>query len=309
VYANLLRLQHRILLVVTGIIFATLAIMSVTSTVQYNNAQTNYRVSQREGQFWLAVAGEGSDTMPVVASSLARDLNEILGNEDAMGSFIGSSNRYGGITEAVGFDPFDSTGLRCNECGPLSAYTVRQMENIDDGGIAQVLGAVVQTEPVQEYRLTPFGASFAGTFFLSWMFIGSASLLLAAKLSGVKLRELDWDYSNGKQVPEKIVMTALAPPVLAYVKGFHWSYSNRLDKKLREQFPEQMELVSKADELLEGSLPDHQVAVLRERREKLFAELTSQLYVGESPQVQDLSMDLDNSIELLALRTKAYEEL
>ena len=64
--------------------------------------------------FYLTISGNLSPK-PGAMGKLAKDL-AALEPAEVVG-FRGDSNRYGGITSELGFDPFD--GYSCDECGPL----------------------------------------------------------------------------------------------------------------------------------------------------------------------------------------------
>ena len=98
--------------------------------------------AQRQQQFWKIVAGE-QGAPPGVFGKLANDLHEIPLYE--LGSFRGDSNRYGGITDELGYDPFN--GENCSECGPLDIAVQNNVVAARDGSLTSVLAALEPEEP------------------------------------------------------------------------------------------------------------------------------------------------------------------
>lgn len=85
--------------------------------------------------FYRVVAGDLSGQEPGPANKLARDLREIPVED--IETFTGDSNRYGGITDELGFDPFN--GVNCSECGELDTQVVFDIQDIKDGELNTVL--------------------------------------------------------------------------------------------------------------------------------------------------------------------------
>lgn len=102
-----------------------------------NEDQASDEISQVEKRerFYRVVSGEISGDAPGPLNRLARDLRE-LPTED-VGSFAGDNNRYGGISEELGFDPFNSPD--CSECGPLDSDVIADVVTIKQGGIDEVI--------------------------------------------------------------------------------------------------------------------------------------------------------------------------
>lgn len=90
--------------------------------------------------FYRVVAGEDAGRSPTVDNKLARDLHVLLEKDDAAGAiadFRGDANRYGGITEELGFDPFN--GENCSECGELDLDVQEDLLQIEKGDLDEVV--------------------------------------------------------------------------------------------------------------------------------------------------------------------------
>lgn len=118
------------------------------------------RTVNNRNAFYRVIAGESTPTSPTVDARLALDLREALGGidpdatqlPDEILKFQGTSNAYGGITDAIGFDPFNGAGLSCSECGPLDREVQQQLLEIKQGHVADVL---IATPPQPGYHLIP----------------------------------------------------------------------------------------------------------------------------------------------------------
>lgn len=85
--------------------------------------------------FYRVVNGDLSGQEPGPVNKLARDLREL--SADRVLDFTGDSNRYGGITSDLGFDPFN--GVDCSECGQLDTQIVLDVLAIKEGELDSVL--------------------------------------------------------------------------------------------------------------------------------------------------------------------------
>lgn len=105
------------------------------------NAAESDRVQDEVAQLvkrehlYLVIAGEMSGNEPGPVNRLGRDLHG-TSTED-LSTFEGDSNRYGGISEDLGFDPFDSP--TCSECGPLDEDIINDIVLIRESGVAAAL--------------------------------------------------------------------------------------------------------------------------------------------------------------------------
>jgi hypothetical protein len=104
----------------------------------------------KEQQFWSIVAGE-QGAPPGVFGKLATDLKNTP--DDELDDFRGDSNRYGGITDELGFDPFNGTD--CSECGPLDQYVINTVIDIRSGRLTVVLEGL-EPEPASNVGGAPF---------------------------------------------------------------------------------------------------------------------------------------------------------
>lgn len=113
------------------------------------NAGTNDEVKDAIAQqgkaehFYRVVAGDISGQEPGPANRLARDLREL--SEEEIISFAGDNNRYGGISEELGFDPFN--GVDCSECGPLDTQVIFDVQAVKDGDLEGVLDRLESEVP------------------------------------------------------------------------------------------------------------------------------------------------------------------
>lgn len=114
----------------------------------------------KQEQFWRIVAGDGRGPEGAL-NKLAMDLREM--EVEDLYSFRGDSNRYGGISGELGFDPFN--GVNCSECGPLDPEVIETTVRVKNGELSEVLIALQPEKPEP-----PDGPSYALWFvwFLGW---------------------------------------------------------------------------------------------------------------------------------------------
>lgn len=284
---------------------------AIVQTLDHGRAVEAHEVSQQEIQFWQAVAGEGSDSLPVVASLFARDLNEIIDDPEALDAFYGTSNRYGGVTTAIGFDPFDETGLRCSECGPLDDYTRNGLDQIADGGLNALIRQTEVPGPDNGYTLTPFGWSFASTGLAIWLVGGPLALGISSLWTQGRLKDLGWS-SNGSMMVEKVSIIMLAPTFMFPYLLHRRSDQRRFENRVRAMFPEHMALIDQTNQLMDGLEPTA-VTILKSKRDQIVVELEAQtrsnITSKNDPQLAVLLDELNNSIEYLRLRAEAKNDI
>jgi hypothetical protein len=108
---------------------------------------SNYRdkldAAKTQQVFWRVVAGREQGNESGVLNKLANDLRATPASE--LVDFRGDSNRYGGITEALGYDPFN--GPNCQECGPLDDAVVADAIEIKKGGLQAVVARLQPPKP------------------------------------------------------------------------------------------------------------------------------------------------------------------
>jgi hypothetical protein len=126
-------------LVLTGAVGGALSLMqALRDRARHRDAAD----ANAQNVFWAIVAGRSSGvTGSGPGFRLARDLNTLLGPigsgqttlPAAILSFRGNENSYGGVSKALGFEPFDETGQSCHDCGPLSQEMLRDLLLVKTG--------------------------------------------------------------------------------------------------------------------------------------------------------------------------------
>lgn len=141
---------------VLAMVLSAWAIFAGVSSHNENARANEQRAAAAKVEhFYLVVAGQLSGAEPGPANKLARDLRELTvpsGDtyEATLSRFRGDSNRYGGVTRELGFDPFE--GPNCSECGPLDVAVQENVVVIHNGGIDTVIeeieAGIVDDEPM-----------------------------------------------------------------------------------------------------------------------------------------------------------------
>lgn len=296
-----------VLVTVTGVAAAGQAIQKDKQTEAQKAAESEVR-------FWRVVAGVEAGSSPTVDVLLARDLRGLSSSQ--VNEFQGNSNRYGGITDAIGYDPFDETGLDCLECGPLDPYTKQNLSTIRQGGLEQVLDSIVVPSPSTGLALTPLGMSVPLYLILLWAVGGPFTLAgahYAAKFTNERyaaVRRFDDLWTEDETVSREQVL--LAPtfflPYLLYRSAIHRNFQQRV----RDMFPQQMEAIDSFDRALERAPVDlGQWQILREKRNEVVRELESQTRSGEGTDddISRLMKSIQDVGEYLSIREDAKREL
>jgi hypothetical protein len=271
------------------------------SIEKHENTQAIEAAAKR-AHFWRVIAGKEAPGAPTVENRLAKDLKSRLGPVTADASelpnsihrFRGSSNAYGGISDAIGMDPFDESGLACNECGPLDANTKAKLLLIKQGQVDQVIVSDQPETIPAGYTLTPFGWSGLTTGLLLWALGGPLVLLgahrwaSASTNNGYNLRrfgDLSWKL-DGEADGAKLTSMALAPTFFAFYLPYRAANYRRFCQQVREKFPNQMGEIDEIDRFLrrmpDRYTDDRRVKELQRQRNDLMAELESLTRSGVS---------------------------
>lgn len=299
--------------------FAVLVLLAITTAVgvgqaiDNNEASAAEKAAENEAFFWRVVAGEDSGG-PTVDVLLARDLRGLSASEIA--DFEGNSNRYGGITDAIGYDPFDESGLNCFECGPLDAYTQNNLELIRGGNLDQVLAATEVPPADEGLTLTPWGMGMVSYVLLLWAFGGPITLVVAhytAKATNERyaaLRSFNDIWGADEQIDLKQIL--LAPTFFLPYMWYRAATYRKFQDRVRDAFPEQMEAIDHFDRALERAPVDlHLWDELQEKRNVVVRELERQTRAGEGTddEIDGLIKQITGVQEYLVARTEAKKEL
>lgn len=110
----------------------------ITTRVSDGNEQDQRRQAEKTKSFYRAVAAGTPVGGQGPLGKLAADLQELEATRIV--DFRGDSNRYGGITDQLGFDPFD--GPNCSECGRLDHDVQMALFDIKEGKLDRVLAEI-----------------------------------------------------------------------------------------------------------------------------------------------------------------------
>lgn len=211
------RTRVRIASVVLACVAALTGLSGGYQAINHHAQSQTAKAANNRIHFYKVIAGEESGGTPSVDNTLAKDLKTRLGPQGAgalpepITAFRGNSNAYGGITEAIGQDPFDESGLSCFECGPLDQETQANLLLVKHGQI----DVVIQKTAIHVstgYTLTPWGIG-----------ILAYGLLWAVGLSAFFFGAPTWRF---------------------YV-------SRRFDAKVRKNYPDYAETLSEVDTVLD----------------------------------------------------------
>lgn len=286
---------------------------ALDQVVQHGERESLVASAARQEQFWTEVAGPTARQS--VGARFARDIRELRGSQ--VDTFRGNSNTYGGVVDEIGFDPFDRTGLNCDECGPLSGDTRTRLASVQGGGLSSVL-TDIHVDPLVGYEFTPFGWPVLSVLTLTWVLGGPPTLAVAH----LKLRttrpsayvrnfgDIQWERLR----PEGVCLVFLNPVVLSAFMLNRRLARARFRDRVREAFPEHMAVLDEVNERLHHlDLSPGLQGELEAERDAVLAELESHTRAGltrEDPLVDHyLLSSLKGVRENLELRAEAKQEL
>lgn len=232
--------------------------------------------------FYRIAGGEisGSGTGPDL--TLARDLDEWVEEGRDIQDFRGNSNRYGGVSDALGFDPFDSSGLGCFECGPLNDEAIAEINSVRETGETLI-------EPLQPPKQGSWWAMAAGV----WLIGGPLSLYAVSSGFSNAYFQFSNILSTNKIPLATKVMTG---PLYLLVEVPYRIRKRRHEHSLRSAFPEQMQTLDEVDGALALLKGDNTpgTEVLESMRHEVVLELERQ-----ASSTKTSEQDLDDLMEKL----------
>lgn len=114
-------------------------VAGIGSDDQYKAQQ---KQAAKEIHFYREVAGTDNDRGGML-NKLALDLRHT--RADQLYQFRGDANKYGGIANELGFDPFN--GASCSECGPLDEDVRANVAAVKAGNLGAVLSDIAVKKP------------------------------------------------------------------------------------------------------------------------------------------------------------------
>ncbi len=169
-----------------------------------SRAAEQYAAVAKVEHFYLVIAGERSGVEPGPGNKLARDLRDLHvpdGSSYAVQIrlFRGDSNRYGGVTRDLGFDPFE--GPNCSECGPLDFNVQETVIAVKNGGIDAVVDELESTVEIEEPISGP-PASLWGLWLASFPIYVGATYFMRRRQEESRYRELAQESALLSQIRE-----------------------------------------------------------------------------------------------------------
>jgi hypothetical protein len=151
---------------------------TLVTALQHRHATSTSSQASVQNTFWSIVSGHLQPGGSGPDIRLGNDLHTLLGPigpdqtelPREILTFEGSSNAYGGVTAALGFDPFDETGQSCHDCGPLSHDMLRDLLLVKEGRDSTLLRST-DVVPGRSMR----------TFWLFWGGALALALLVLAR--------------------------------------------------------------------------------------------------------------------------------
>lgn len=297
---NLRRTIESVILATALTLVGSVAVQAAHNDNERDNADR----AASQAHFWRAVAGDVSTDAPTVENQFAEDLAALSNTE--LREFRGTSNRYGGLVDQIGFDPFDERGLNCFECGPLDQRTLTNIKLVRSGQLRVVL-ATVHVDTDNDYTLTPFGWPVWWTVIVYYLLVGHGSYLLVGLFTQPRVRPNDDRWEPNR------TMNFVAPFLWAAKVWEVRGERERIRSGVAEKFPDLMALVDSVDRELEAMPEGDEKRSLVEARDAVFDELRRQTRQSErgrdNDRLKELFVDLQGASNQLDARDSALQEL
>lgn len=295
---QLARVQLRVVALLVAVLFAAWGVAALTQVSAHHHNRALNKQNATQQHFWRAVAGVDSTDAATVDNLLASDLRDLQGAEIA--GFRGNSNRYGGITDAIGRDPFDGTGQGCVECGPLTADVQKNLRSIHDGHLLGVLAATNVERDTSGFRLTPGGIPFWLAALVWYLTLGPTTYLIACRIRGER------------PTPDAHLLVA-SPPWWAFLHLRAAAAQGEEEDGLRVAFPDQVAALERVDEAIASMPRSPDRILLEQERDQVRAELSIQVRQAQSARDADtlraLTEQLEDTRAFLKARAEAKKTL
>jgi hypothetical protein len=229
------------LLILTIILIAGFNAPKVIEQGGINNAN---RQVEETNHFFSVIAGEEVGRSNQASDKLAVRLHSIVedGTSADLTDFTARANEYRGINDDLGFNPFDTQGRSCNECGVLTDDMLENLALIEDGKLDAVLRSTANINP--GLTLTPFGMPVWAFGLAWWQVVGGIGLYRGLRRYGD--RSLTWQR-DGVADDLELKSFLMAPlPLTGY-----WVYNRRKLRRLAVRDREVLTALGAHDDLTE----------------------------------------------------------
>lgn len=224
----------------------------VNDSARFDEARVEYEQSVHRNELWQIVAGEtarppGIAAYTLLAERLAPIVASAASADDITAdAYTAPPRTYRGITEELGFDPFDSE--LCNECGELTPYMVERLRDIREGRLADLIEA--GEPPVGEVRWGFTGMPFWLELFVVWQLFGTAGM--AWGLARYGDRRLTWRFNDGEDDHLEWACLVFAPLFMLVFLSTWNRRNNRRNEEARLEMLRAMGLAGILQEIEEA---------------------------------------------------------
>lgn len=217
-----------------ALFIAVSGLLRLAASFSNNDAVRDWERQQTANEFWLVVAGEapvdGVEPQDDLAARLHRDV--IMTIEDSSSitndSFSGPPRVYRGVTEELGFAPFDN---QCgNECGLLTNEMVSKLQFVKDGQVADLIVSEPRPVDTSSFGLIPL-LPFPLELVLIWQVAGAIGLYFGLRMYSDP--RMTWVAGDGKYDTQQYLCYAASP--LGMFTYLRWINRKRLEEVRREQ--------------------------------------------------------------------------
>lgn len=219
------RRQTNIVFTQLKYLIATLAVVMVLmggGAVWQHQIQSEQTTEQEQvaerNHFYRVIAGEEATRSNKASDKLAIKLHGWLEEGAPESEFVADSLDFPGVSQQLGFNPFNPGSRACEECGNLSQGLQEDLEVIQNGQVDSLVTPVPQADT--HIQVTPFGEPIWLSLFWIWQLAGGIGLWRGLKQNGG--RRLTWQRDGVADQPEHLSWLLSPLPHALYQPYNRW---------------------------------------------------------------------------------------
>lgn len=214
-HASIIRNQVVALALTAFLALGGMGLANISQNHNIESATAQSAQIDERNDFYREIAGlqggdslAASDKLGVALHNQFEGVDTQAEFDQVVSEFSASSRDYPGITEDLGFNPFDSGGRSCDECGSLNSTMVNRLDTIIlEGNVDDLIVSVPEVDTTK--TLTPLGMSVFVELLLIWQIGGGLGLAYGLARHGDPKMTWAKDGSDGQLMKVSFVLAPL----------------------------------------------------------------------------------------------------